>query len=175
MTSETNDAFDTAYSPRRVEFWLAHFEELETLVRSPKSSAHVAEHLNREWVMLQVRLRFCLCQEAHAVDSRAVDPACQHEPTGGGAYRAGPETALCVLSDLRHAAEHLPPGWLATRKIWWEELIPQKTIIQRVTDWRHQVRHGQAYVEREPAFARTIAVNRMANQLGWSKHELLSA
>ena len=160
--NEPDDAFEPTYSPRKVEFWLAHWGELDTLVHTPKSSAHIAEHLSVEWMHLQVRLRFCLCHEAHATDSLAVDPSCQHSPSGGH-YRGGPETALCIFADLHHASSKLPPVWLATRKIWQEQLVPRALVDERVLRWRL----SGAVREREPAFARSIAVDRMARFLGW--------
>lgn len=166
MTAEPIDAFEPVYPPQKIEFWLAHFEELYTLVHSPKSSAHIAEHLNREWILLQVRLRTCLCKEEHEREMYSVDPACTHEPSGGGAYRAGPETAECVMADLRIAASKLPPGWLATRRIWAEQLLGAKEIAQRVNEWRQT-----GYHEREPAFSRSIAIRRMAAFLGWGQQE----
>lgn len=169
------DPFEPTYSPRLIEFWLEHFEELETLASSPKSSAHIAEHLNHEWMMLQARLRVCLCKEAHASDSMAVDPACTHMPGGGGAYAKGPITALLVLADLRYAAEQLPPGWLSTRTIWHQQLVEDARIIDRVYDWRKRVHRGEAGVEREPAFARSVAVRRMAQALGWRNSALQAA
>ena len=167
MLTVSDDVFEPIYSPRRIEFWLAHWEELYALVTTPKSSAHNAEHLNREWMMLQPRLRFCLCAEAHAFDSMASDPACTHEPTGGS-FRVGGETVLCVYSDLMKASDTLPPGWLATRKIWREQLISDRQIEQRVMKWRYAVRHGDAENEREPVFSRPVAVNRMASSLWWA-------
>jgi hypothetical protein len=162
-----DDPFEPVYSPQRVEFWLEHFEELETLALSPKSSAHIAEHLSHEWMLLQMRLKVCLCKEQHDTDSLTVDPACLHMPGGGGAFAKGPITALLVLADLKHAAEHLPPGWLATRQIWKQQLVDGLTAEHRIATWRKRVRAGDDYVEREPAFARSIAVRRMARYLGW--------
>lgn len=162
------DPFEPIYSPRKIEFWLAHWEELYSLVTTPKSSAHNAEHLNREWMLLQPRLRFCLCLEAHAIDSMAVDPGCTHEPTGGS-FRVGGETVLCVYADLKRAASMLPPGWLSTHRIWREQMVSDAEINLRVFTWRQAVRAGSAVVEREPVFSRPVAVNRMATSLGWSK------
>lgn len=162
----SEDPFEPVYSPKKIEFWLAHFEELITMVQSGKSSAHIAEHLNREWFLLQARLRYCLCQEVHNAEMRAVDPACLHEPSGG-TYRQGPETALCILADLRKAADALPPSWITTQKIWHEQMVPARQIALRREQWRAKVKAGAEYEEREPAFARTIAVRRMARDLGW--------
>jgi hypothetical protein len=163
------DAFEPSYSPKKVEFWLAHWEELDALVKTPKSSAHIAEHLNREWIMLAVRMRFCICQEQHTVDSMSVNPACTHEPSGGGAYDSGPQAVLCVYADLMRAAEELPPGWLATRRIWHDQMIHPMAIGRRVAEWRRDVKLGKARVEPEPVFPRAIAINRMAKWLGWGR------
>jgi hypothetical protein len=160
------DVFEPVYSPRKVEFWLDHWEELDTLVESPKSAAHIAEHLNREWVMLQVRMKTCLCKELHASDAAAVDPGCRHEPTGGG-FRTGTTTALCIVADLRHAADKLPPNWHATHKIWQSQMLPRTMI-----DQRSRVAEGR---EREPVFARYIAVKRMAGWLGWRVDSVIAA
>lgn len=166
-SAPAGDVFDPIYSPRRIEFWLDHGEELETLAYSPKSSAHIAEHLNREWTLLQVRLKTCLCRELHDADSAAVDPSCSHSPTSGAGFRAGPETALCILADLRRAADTLPPGWLATRKIWSQLMVTD--INARLAHWRKRVHAGSAGVEREPAYARGVAIYRMAEVLGWQR------
>lgn len=163
----TEDIFEPTYSPKRIEFWLAHWEELDALVKTPKSSAHIAEHLNREWMLLQPRLRFCLCVEQHATDSMSVNPACTHEPRGGGAYDSGPQAVLCVYADLMRAAEQLPVGWLATRKIWAQQMIHPEAVARRVQEWRRDVKLGLARDEREPIFARTEAIRRMARMLGW--------
>jgi len=156
----SDDPFEPVYSPKKIYFWLAHWEELYTLVHTPKSSAHIAEHLNREWELLLPRLRYCLCHELHAVDSRAVDPACSHEPSGGGSYKTGPETALCIYADLIKASEQLPPAWSATQQIWLEQMVPVMVIKSRAK---------RAERQREPAFARTLAVERMARYLGWGQ------
>jgi len=148
-----DDVFEPTYPPGKIDFWLDHFEELDTLVLSPKSSAHIAEHLAREWILLQVRLTSCLCKEQHAHDSAAVDPACSHAPSGGGAYRAGPETALCIVADLRRAASELPPHWLATRRIW-------ETLSLPAGRARHTALN-------EPPFSRSACVQMMARSLGW--------
>lgn len=161
MPEAVDDVFEPVYSPRKVEFWLHHWEELDTLVHSPKSSAHIAEHLNREWILLQVRLRTCLCQEAHAVDSRAVDPACAHMPSGGGSFNAGSETVRCVMADLRRAADTLPPTWLSTRQIWVEQGLDARLIAQRVQRSRYAPRVA------EPAYSRWVAIRHMAMKLGW--------
>lgn len=156
--ASTTDAFEPNYSPRKIEFWLAHFEELVTLVIDRKSSAHIAEHLNREWFLLQSRMRYCLCGELHDADTRAVDPACAHMPSGGG-HRNGPETALCIYADLRRAADTLPSSWLATHKIWSEQMLSSREVDRRV--------RSRPDREREPIFARSVAVRRMARELGW--------
>ena len=167
------DPFEPIYPPRKIEFWLAHWEELYALVLTPKSSAHNAEHLNREWMLLQPRLKYCLCQEAHAADSMASDPGCTHEPTGGS-YRVGGETVACVYADLMDASGKLPPGWLATRKIWREQLLGDQEINHRVLTWRIAVKYHGMAVEPEPWFARSEAINRMARSLGWTKMPALS-
>jgi hypothetical protein len=159
--SEEIDPFEPVYSPKKIEFWLAHFEELVTLVQSGKSSAHIAEHLNREWFLLQARLRYCLCKEEHDADTLAVDPACTHSPSGG-TFRQGPETALCILADLRRAADRLPPNWVATQRIWAEQFFDERLIARR-----RLVAHRVGAYEREPVFARTVAIRRMARELGW--------
>jgi hypothetical protein len=163
MSGDYGDVFEPIYSPRRVEFWLAHWEELDTLVHSPKSAAHIAEHLNREWWLIQSRYASCICKELHDADTLAVDPACAHMP-GGGAARSM-HTALCIFSDLRLAADELPPGWLATRQIWNQQMLPDRLVDSRLQVWRAQ-RNG---IEREPVFARNVAIRRMAAKLGWSR------
>jgi hypothetical protein len=70
---EQADPFEPVYPPKKIEFWLAHFEELVALVQDGKSSAHIAEHLNREWFLLQSRLRYCICKELHDADTLAGD------------------------------------------------------------------------------------------------------
>lgn len=156
---EPDDAFEPTYSPRKIEFWLAHWEELASLVNTPKSSAHIAAHLAEEWMHLQVRLRYCLCQEQHAADTLAVDPACTHERSGGR-YQGGPETALCIHADLTAASGRLPARWLATRQIWAQQLTPQPVVMRRLQSAKH---------EPEPLFARYVAVERMARYLGWTR------
>jgi hypothetical protein len=158
--ADTQDIFEPTYSPKRVEFWLAHFEELVALVQDGKSSAHIAEHLNREWFLLQSRLRYCICKELHDADTLAVDPACTHSPSGGS-YRMGPETAVCILADLRKAASSLPPSWLVTHKIWQEQMMSAREITVKRLEGR------RVASEREPIFARTVAVRRMARELGY--------
>lgn len=155
---QTEDAFEPSYSPKKIEFFLAHWEELNSMVFDGKSSAHIAEHLNREWFLLQSRMRYCLCGELHDADTRAVDPACAHMPMGGS-HRNGPETALCIYADLRRAADALPPTWLVTHKIWSEQLLSPKEVEQRLSRCAER--------EREPIFARSVAVRRMARELGW--------
>lgn len=155
---EQQDVFEPVYSPKRIEFWLAHYDELLELVFSGKTSAHIAEHLNREWFLLQSRLRHCLCKELHAVDSLAVDPGCTHSPSGGS-YRQGPETALCIMADLSRAAESLPATWLATQKIWDEQRLDRQR--------RDALRARTRILEREPIWARSVAIRRMALELGW--------
>lgn len=156
----SEDVFEPTYSPAKIEFWQEHFEELDTLVHSPKSSAHIAEHLAREWFLLQARQRACLCKELHAHDSRAVDPACAHEPSGGGGFRAGQLTAVCIVADLRRAADQLPPHWAATHRIWSEQGISTMVIEQRS-------RRGSGN-NFEPAYSRSAAVRMMARALGWT-------
>lgn len=159
----TEDAFEPSYSPKKIDFWLAHFEELVTMVFDGKSSAHIAEHLQREWILLQSRMRSCLCGELHDADTRAVDPACAHMPQGGS-YRHGPETALCIYADLRRAADLLPATWIVTHKIWTEQMLPGKEIQLRAS--RSLAR------EREPIFARGVALRRMARELGWQHADI---
>lgn len=144
--------FEPVYPPRKVEFWLEHWEELETLAYSPKASAHIAEHLNREWFLLQVRMKVCMCAEM------ADDPYCQVSP-GGGDYRAGAETIRCVVADLAQAADKLPSNWFATHKIWQQMAMPMREIERRSRQYETR--------EREPLFARHIALRRMARALGW--------
>lgn len=158
------DVFEPVYTPRKIEFWLDHWEELDAIAHTPKSAAHIAEHLAREWFMLQGRMKACLCKELHDVDVMAVDPACSHEPSGGGAYRSTASSALCIVADLRSAADLLPPEWLATRTIWHQQGLGIPEIGRKVRAWRN----NHVGFEREPVFARSIAVRRMARQLGWS-------
>ena len=159
------DAFEPSYSPRKIEFWLAHWEELQTLVDTPRSAAHIAEHLNREWMMLQARNRYCLCHELHAIDSLAVDPACTHSPSGGGGYRRSSEAVLCIYADLHKASGELPAPWSATQRIWFDQRVPRSLVSQRVASWRKS-----KPTPPEPIFARTFAVMRMAESLGWTRH-----
>jgi hypothetical protein len=163
------DVFEPSYSPKKIEFWLSHWEELDTLVSSPKASAHIAEHLNREWFLLQGGWKVCLCKELH--DRDMVDPACARTPSGGGGFLAGATTALCILADLRAAADVLPAHWMATRQIWRQQMLTVKAIQQRVDRWRH----NRGHIEREPGFARDIAVQRMAKVLGWKSERQIAA
>ena len=170
MVPIPDDAFSIGYSPRHIEFWLEHFEELATLTTSSKgASAHIAEHLAREWVLLQVRLKTCLCHEMHAIDSQAVDPGCTHSPSGGGAFKAGPETAVCISADLNLAAEILPGNWLATHTVWRQMLVSEEQIKRRRGIWRKSVLAGQAILEAEPDYSRGVVIRRMAHTLGWSE------
>lgn len=155
-----DDAFEPVYTPKRIEFFLAHWEELLSMVFDGKSSAHIAEHLNREWMLLQSRMRYCLCGELHDADTRAVDPACSHSPSVGS-HRHGPETALCIYADLRRAADSLPASWLVSHRIWTEQCMPSKEIQRRAQTDRDR--------EREPIFARSVAIRRMARELGWQR------
>jgi|SRR6185436_3395749 len=165
-----DDAFEPGYSPRIIEFWLEHFEELATLTTSSKgASAHIAEHLAREWILLQVRLKTCLCHEMHAIDSLAVDPGCTHSPSGGGAFKAGPETAVCISADLTRAGATLPGNWLATHKVWRQMLLSEEQIKQRRGIWRKSVLNGQTTLEPEPIYSRGVVIRRMAKTLGWSE------
>lgn len=161
------DVFEPDYSPKKVEFWLEHFVELATMAESKGSSAHIAEHLAREYFMLQGRRAVCLCHELHAVDSMAVDPACTHSPSGGGSFRAGPETALCITSDLRHAGAQQPANWMATLKVWQQQLVPDWEIARRRAEWRRKAKAGEIATEPEPIYARGVVIRRMARLLGW--------
>lgn len=163
------DAFEPTYSPRKIEFWLRHWEELAGLVYSPKTSAHIAAHLADEWMHLQVRLLSCLCHEQHLADSLAVDPACQHQPSGGGGYRKSSETALCIYSDLMAASATLPAHWSATQRIWKEQGLTQRAIAGRCANAAGGWPNRTTYREPEPTFARHAAVERMAQVLGWSR------
>lgn len=156
------DVFEPVYTPRKVEFWLDHWEELDVLMHSPKSSAHIAEHLAREWFLLEVRNKACLCKELHDVDSKASDPACSHTPSGGGSFQSKASTALCIVADLRQAADELPAVWTATRQIWQQQMLSRLEILKRV-----QKAAGMKH-EREPVFARSVAIRRIAAKLGYS-------
>lgn len=159
MSERDDDVFEPNYSPSRIEFWLHHWEELDALAYSPRSSAHIAEHLNREWMLLQVRRRACLCAELHGVDQQAVDPACTHEPTGRAGFRAGPETALCIVANLRRAAARLPQNWLSVRTIMDQQGQPLPAARPRS-------------VSREPQHSRWVAVKMMAVMLGWTQEQV---
>jgi hypothetical protein len=121
--------------------------------------------------MLAVRLKTCLCHELHAIDSMAVDPACTHNPAGGGGFKAGPETALCISADIKRSAEMLPANWLASHKVWRQMLLSEDEIRSRRASWRRSVVAGAIPNEPEPIYSRGVAIRRMAKALGWRESE----
>lgn len=173
MVDPTPDAdlFEPVYSPHRVRFWLRHWDELETLADAPRTSAHLAEHLQREWFLLREDPKIdCLCAELHDADQRAVDPACAHAPAGGGSFKAGAHTASQIRADLELAANALPLVWRVTPIIF--------SLQGRLGQWefRFAVSRGMAGQRPTPAMLSSLdasttfydAARRMARSLGWT-------
>jgi hypothetical protein len=89
--SERDDLFtERGLSPRRVAFWLHHWQELRTLAETPGSSRDLREYVRREWVRLQERHPsiVCLCGPT---DSEPQRPSAY---AGGGTY--GPSSTFAT-------------------------------------------------------------------------------
>jgi hypothetical protein len=151
------------YTPRRVRFVLAHWEELEALAASASAAAHLRVYLDHEWALLQSdrSRRDCLCPLG--------EPTPPAQAGRRSAWGDGAHGAQHTLADLRQAADSLPITWTATRAIYAQQA--------RLGEWRF--RHGiyrrgargrpqDALIE--PATgAWQVATRMMALALGWRR------
>ena len=149
---------DLVYSPHRVRFLLAHWEELEALVGGGPAVAHLRLYLDHEWALLQSdgARRACLCPLGETTP-----PA---QAGRGSAYGDGAHGAQHTLADLKRAADTLPITWQATRAIY--------ALQGRAGEWRLRASLSplaprSVELLGDAAGDYLLATRRMAEALGW--------
>lgn len=152
-------------SPRRVRFWLAHWQELETLADGGPGTRNLREYLAREWVLLQERPGICLCGPT---DQEVPRPA---EYAAGG---YGPSSLHFpeLRATLVQAADALPLPWHATRAVFEQQ--------QRISLWGARLAaYRLHYVtwpreqdrEIEPPGSSIVVTERIARATGWQPRQ----
>jgi hypothetical protein len=170
--SERDDLFtERGLSPRRVAFWLHHWQELRTLAETPGSSRDLREYVRREWIRLQERHPsiVCLCGPT---DSEPQRPSAY---AGGGTYGPSSTFATDLHATLLEAADALPFPWRVTRVVFALQQRPgEYDYIKRFDLWRHDARRDHARdALPEPQgtdeYALRVAIERMAAHSGWRR------
>jgi hypothetical protein len=167
MIEQDGDVFDGSYSPRRLRFYLAHYESLRAIAESPESARAEMDGLRREWTLVTywaertARADVCYCADTNdGVSSPA-------ERLGGPAAFGPPaHAAAVILADLQRATDALPIHWAATRALY--------ELQGRADVWGARLAaHRQLGMRRpqdrliEPFDSRRATIGLMARGLGW--------
>lgn len=158
--------FEARYSPALIRFYLAHWEELQSLAEG--TGGALGEYLRREWEIIQSRRsdlyrplaqrrKSCVCDEQHTWSD---------SPRGGGGSGDAGGRTRRLLADLELAAEQAPAHWEATRRVFrqqqrdgqWEF---RRDVARRTTPGRPRDRWP------EPHGSDALVVSLMARSLGW--------
>lgn len=150
-------------SPRRVRFWLVHFEELSTLADGGPGIRNLKEYLAREWARLQERPGICLCGP---IDEQPALPA----EYGGGTYGPASLHFPELRATLIQAADALPLPWRATRDVFDMQGRADVWAARLATRRLHDALRA---VDRdiEPPGSAFVVVQRMALSTGWEPRQ----
>lgn len=147
-------------SPRRVRFWIAHWQELETLADGGPGIRNLREYLAREWVLLQDRPGICLCGPT---DQQTARPATFAGSGFGPASLHFPE----LRAQLVQAGDALPLPWRATRAVFdaqgRSDVWAARLATRRLHDALRPVDR-----EIEPQGSPIVVTERMARSTGWA-------
>lgn len=108
------DVFDGTYSPRRIAFFLHHWDALRSVAEHPMGGRGELDALRREWTIINTTptiLGICAC------DRRQFYRSTPEEYVGGGAFGPSEMDVAILLADLEHAADALPLHWRATARV----------------------------------------------------------
>ena len=149
-------------SPRRVRFWLAHFQELDTLADGGPGTRNLREYLAREWVLLQERPGICLCGPT---DQQTARPAGY---SAGGGYGPSSLHFSGLRAQLVQAADALPLPWQATRAVF-EAQGRADTWGARLAAYRahYATWSREQDKEPEPHGSSIVVTERIAGATGW--------
>lgn len=166
--SERDDPFDGGYSPRRIRFYLAHWQALHSVALDPHGGRGELDALRREWELIQTTSSVsgvCLCER------REYFRATPEEYTRAGGYRPeGADAIAVLLADVEHAADALPLHWVATRTIFSAQLRADVWAGRLAT---HRMLGMPRPQDRgiEPRDSEHRALGLLARALGWRSDE----
>lgn len=162
--TERDDLFDGGYSPRRLRFYLVHWQSLVGIAEQPNGGRGELDALRREWELVNsdaTIMGVCACER------RGFYRSTPEEYGRGGGYRPeGADNIAVLLADLEHAADALPIHWATTRVIFHAQLRAD-VWAARLATHRHLGMPRPQDRGIEPPDSDHRALGLLAQALGW--------